>query len=136
MEDPEVLVRPLVETDHGLVMDTMPKGIYYGSPFFRTTRKTSFFKQYYKLCKHMLASPEYLCRCLCLAEDPDVVLGYSIYKIAPKVLVYIYIKVPFRGLGFMHLLTNPDTEVVAHLTESGDAILKKYPKVVFDPFMI
>ena len=131
-----VLVRPLVETDWGLIMSSMPKGIYYGSPFFKLTKKTSFFKQYFKIVQHMIASPEYTKRGVCLTEDPDTLLGYSIYKEAPKVLIFVYVKTGFRGMGLMKRLINPDTQAVAHLTEVGASILKKYPGVVFDPFMI
>lgn len=134
--DTTVTTRTMVPDDFGLVVSSMIHSLYYGCTFFSMAKKKPFCNNYHRIIEHILSSDQYEKKSLCLVDDPDVVFGYSIYKPSTKTLIFVYIKKSFRGFGLMKRLVPKETKTVAHLTDIGMSILKKYDKISFDPFSI
>ena len=62
-------------------------------------------------------------RVACLADDPDVIIGFAITR--PNILDYVYTKGPWRKQGVAKkLLEGQVINYVTHITKPGEAIAK------------
>ncbi len=125
----KILVREPQPEDINFILSTMLKGLYYGSRFWSLVDQDAFFSNYEPFIKQMMLSNTI--KVACLEEDPDVILGYSLFK--QSNLHFIFVKKSYRKLGIAKLLYPKDTETVSHLTDMGDSIRKKL-NLKFNPF--
>lgn len=125
-----IKLRIALLTDENFIKATMLKGLYYGNEFFRQMKQDTFFKVYGEHVGNLLANSTVLVACL--AEDPDVILGYAI--VDEPALHYIFVKEAWRGKGIATMLVqNLTLDVVTHLTTVGNTVrIKKL--LEFNPF--
>lgn len=111
------------DSDTGLIYDTYPKGVYYGSAEPITTPKSEWFTEFFKVAKGQLQTAQI--HIACLSDDPDFALGYSI--IQDGQLEFVYVKKAYRNKGIATLLTKNKYQSInpANLTRVGKAILQK-----------
>jgi GNAT superfamily N-acetyltransferase len=127
----KIELREPVPGDINFLLSTMLKGLYYGSKFWALVDQEAFFKNYEPFLKNLLIF-NYV-KIACLQEDPDVILGYSLYK--NNILHFIFVKKSYRKLGIGKLLYPEGIDTVSHLTDSGDNIRKKL-NLKFNPFAL
>lgn len=119
-------------TDKAFIYSTMLKGLYYSNSFCNEIAKDVFFTNYSIVLERLLTKN--VTSVLCLADEPDVIIGYSIYS--EQLLHYIYIKPAFRNKSLTRLLLH-DTIIISctHLTEMVLDRRLEY-NIKFNPFLL
>lgn len=137
-----ITIRDYLPSDKPLVLATWLKGVYYGD-WYQNIPKAIFMENYRALLDRVLASPNTKIKMACLKDDPDTILGYSVYhtKIYDgnrvTVLDWVFIKAAWRSIGIAKSLLPPDVQAFTHASKSGLAIAKqKYPHLIFNPFIL
>lgn len=120
--------REYIADDYNFILATWLRGLYYGNDWFNKIPKTTFMENYHKVIDHIIKKPNTKIAVSCLLEDPNVILGYSVYE--PKILHWVFVKQPWRGIGIAKDLIPHDITTVTHLTRSH--IKTEYQ---FNPFL-
>lgn len=117
----KIALRQAVESDLPFIFSTWLKGLYYGSPWWREMQKDVFFCDYHTVISNLLSRDGVQTIILCLSEDPDTILGYSVYT--EKILHWVFVKKAFRKFGFSKQLIPTDVTTYTHLTKMGKVCL-------------
>lgn len=131
-----ITLRPYRPTDEGLIYSSWLKALRYGNDWFSHIAPVSFFTHYRKVIDSILSRPGIEIRIACLKDEPDVIVGYSIFekRLALSILHWVFVKHDWRGIGIANQLL-PPFDRITHLTKIGRAIkIKK--DLIFDPFLI
>lgn len=131
-----VAIREYVPGDRNFILKTFLVGLYYGGSVFSDMVKGVFMKKYHAIAEKLLDYPLTKIKICCLKEDPDTVLGYSIYRYVDgkTVLDFLYVKKAWRRAGIGKSLLPLDIVAVTHLTKVGKSL--KPSNIEFDPFLI
>lgn len=124
-------VRPAKESDKAFIYSTFLRGVYYGHPFFTAIEKSAFFAHYPRVLDKLLSVADV--QVLCLSEDQDLILGFSITR--PNIIDYVFVKPAWRKQGLAKLLLPGTYEYVTHITRPGEAIAKS-KKLKVNPFLL
>ncbi len=89
------------ETDTGIILDTMPKSIYYDSHPRRGRPLKTWFEQFHVFLTELLKDAVTIMAVS--QDDPDHILGYAVFN-AGK-LIFIYIKDTYRKQGIATMLS-------------------------------
>lgn len=91
-----------------------------------------YFDVYQKIVKNIL---NYATTTICCdSEEPDVIWGYIVYS--DQAIHYVYTKETFRNLGVAtHLISKTDLDHYTHYTHGVRHLLKKYPQLIYNPFL-
>lgn len=128
-----VTVRERSPGDFNFIKATWIRALRFGNPWFAKTEGTSYYKAYSRIIDSLLSLPETNVAVACLSDEPDVILGYSVYR--GSTLDFVYVKAKWRKIGIGNSLVPNNINKVTHLTEIGRAILdEKYPDIKFDPW--
>jgi hypothetical protein len=127
----EILVRDPQPSDINFLLSTFLKGLYYGSDFWQLVDQDAYFSNYEPFIKNLMLKCDI--KIACLADDQDVILGYSMFK--NDTLHFIFVKKSYRKLGLAKTLYPPGITTVSHITNQGQAIRKKLG-LKFNPFSI
>lgn len=131
--DENVVIRDWVKaTDESFVYSTWLIGLYYGNPWYGEIEKDTYMRNYHKILENILNRPGVEVKVACYAEDPDIILGYSVTQ--NDVLHWVYVKHAWRKFGIAKKLVPENIEFVTHLTNVGKSLLPE--KMTFDPFLI
>lgn len=128
-----IAVRPGVEDDKAFIMSTWLKGLRYGNDWFELIEATAYYQKYHEAIERLLYFPDTEVKVACLKDSPDVILGYSVHT--KDRFHWIFVKKSWRGIGIAKSLVPDGIASVTHLTDTGRQLLKKYPKIVFNPFI-
>lgn len=128
-----VSIRNYVPEDRNFILATFLRGLYYGESWFSIIQKDAFMQHYHKVIEFILAKPETEIKVACLKDDPNVILGYSVFE--RNRLHWIFVKKPWRNIGIARDLAPKEFDTVTHLTKVGLSIIKNR-KVEFNPFVI
>lgn len=102
--------------------------------FMRLVDPASYYAAYPKYINSVLSRPNATVRLASLADDEDVLLGFSVSEGAT--LHYVNVPLDYRSQGIGRMLVPFVVERFSHLTETGMVLwTKKYPQAVFNPFM-
>lgn len=121
------------ETDKNFVYSTWLRGCYYGSDFYGSIHKDTFFKEYGKFLDQLLARPGTELKVACLLSDPDTILGYACYK--GSTLHWVYVKEVFRKKGIATQLIPANISTITHITPVGLNLAKK-KQMEFNPWSV
>ncbi len=127
-----VAIRGGRESDLPFIYSTWLKNLRYGNSWFEAIDQEVYYDVYHNVIEQVLASPGVTVKVACLRDDPEVILGYSVFK-GPR-LDYVFVKSAWRGIGIAKLLVPTNIAVVSHLTKVGLALLRKRPNIKFNPF--
>lgn len=109
------------------------RSLRYENDFFRLIDATSYWQAYQNHVSMLLARPETRVNLAVLTDDPDVILGFAVYR--GPVLDYVYVHKHQRRLGIAKALVPQGIEAFTHVTKTGLTIWgSKYSKVKFNPF--
>lgn len=128
-----VTIRDSEPGDHNFVLATFLRGLYYGDSWFTMIPKSIFMDQYHAILEILINSPGVDIKVCCLKDDPEVILGYSIYS--NTVLHFVYVKRSWRAIGIAKSLVPINISATTHLTDVGRKLLRDHPSVVFNPFL-
>lgn len=129
-----IAVREYVPDDRNFIFSTWLKGLRYGNDWFGLIESAAYYDNYQKVIERIVDAAETQMLIACLADQPDVILGYSVCR--TDTAHYVFVKRSWRGIGIAKMLVKPSITTVTHLTETGRAVLKKYPEIKFNPFAI
>jgi hypothetical protein len=121
-----------------IIMSTWLHGLRNGSAFFKDTESKAYYARYAEVIQAILNRPTSTIRLAVLADDHDVVIGWSAFDGA--VLHFVYVRPGEKGAsgrrqGVATALCPKRIDVFTHLTKTGRAIWKKkFPKAIFNPF--
>lgn len=128
----EILVRDYEPSDEAFIISTWLKGLRYGNDWFKQIDHIAYFKNYHAVIERILASKASV-KVACLADAPDVVLGYAVYL--DDRLDWVFVKRVWRNIGVSKRLVPDNIKYVTHLTRSGKNIADKRG-YVFNPFLV
>lgn len=122
--------------DESFIYATMLRGVYYGNEFYKQIDKKSFFDNYAKVVKALLAKPTVVVVVACLSDDVNTIVGYSILEPGYGIIHWAFVKEMWRSKRIAAgMIENLQINIVTHLTKLGNNIrIKKNWK--FDPFKI
>lgn len=129
-----VTVRDYKPEDKNFIMSTWLKGLRYGNDWFEAIDSKIYFEFYNKVLEVILSRPDTVVRVSCLIEDPEVILGYSVYS--PTLIHWVFVKRAWRSIGLAKSLVPEDIKTVSHLTTVGKSIIRKRPGMTFNPFAL
>ncbi len=128
-----IAIRCWTPPDYNFVKATWIRALRFGSSWFSKIDGPSYYKAYSGALDRLLLLPETSVKVACLADEPDVILGYAVSR--NRTLDFVYVRKRWRGIGIAKSLVPSDFNSVTHLTETGKAIIEKnYPDVSFNPF--
>ena len=138
MNRSDIIIRDGRQLDVNFIASTWLKGLLYGGDeLFRKMPKEVFFDNQHKVIEKILSSPVTRVKVACLKGDADVILGYTVYREAGNqtVLDWCFVKKDWRGIGIAKSLVPDNVNAVTNLTRAAEAILVKYPKVIYNPYL-
>jgi len=125
----KISIREPEETDIPFFFTTWLHGLYYGNSWFNAIDKDVFYEKYHEVLKLLLGRSSL--RVACMEDEPDVILGYSVFT--DTTLHWVFVKKAWRKLGIAKRLIPQDINTVSHLTKLGKALKPKDWK--FNPFL-
>lgn len=125
--------KQLPENYKGVVFSRWLRSLRYGNDYFKLIDSGAYFSNYHLYIERLLLAPDTTVNLAVLAEDEDVVLGWSVNR--EQVLDYVHVQKDYRGLGVGRSLILAEVKVISHLTKTGLSIWSaKFPKAHFNPF--
>lgn len=118
-------------TDKAFIFATWLRGYKGGAQWFRKIPGQIFQLHYQRVIQKLLE--DRTIKIACLLEDPDVIIGYCIYK--GDRVDWVYVKENWRKIGIAKDLLPATFTSVSHMTNVAFEILKKYPKIIYNPFL-
>lgn len=130
-----ITTRPYQADDRAFILACWLRGLYYGDTFFSEVPKGIFMEHYHRVLEKFLDNPNVNIKVACLADDPQVILGYSVSRTSKGqvVLDWVFIKKAWRQIGIAKSLLPQGLQVVTHLTKVGRAL--KPAGVTYNPFI-
>lgn len=133
-------------SDLGFIFSTWMNALYYGNRWkkdmapvhgapidlYGEMDEKLFYQCYRKVIENILKKPNTQIRIVCLSDDYDSILGYSIFE--PETLHFVFVKEAWRKIGIAKELVPDDILFITHLTKLGHYTKKKSWKYV--PFLI
>ena len=126
--------------DHAFVFATFLRGLYHGESWFSEIPRDIFMVNYKRILEHMLKTGNLYVACL--KDDPDVIIGYSLWNADNTTLHWVYVKntklpdgTSWRQKGVARSLVGINPTQVSHLTAIGKKLLPKI-NAIFNPFSV
>lgn len=129
-----ISVRAYTPPDKNFILATWLKGLRYGNETFEFIQQDIYFEIYNRVIESILKRDEISVKVACLKDDPEVILGYSVFE--NKTVHWIFCKQAWRKIGIARMLLPEGFNRVTHITTAAKAILThKFPNVIFNPFI-
>jgi hypothetical protein len=126
-------IRSPTAEDCPFIFATWLRGLRYGNELFGLIESDIYFEKYHEIIQKILTSPGVQVSIACLKDQPDVILGYSVFT--GNRLHWVHVKSAWRNIGIARELVPSNTKLVSHVTKVGASILKAHPSVRFNPFI-
>jgi len=134
----EFEVRLSEPEDLNFIFATWLRSYRYSSSFAKRISNDTFYTWHHKVIERILGRGA-LISVVCPKGDPSVILGYAcaeMYEGKP-VIHFIYVKKAFRKMGAAkELLKDINEGLFTHWTQDSEWIVKKYPKFMYNPYLI
>lgn len=128
------MVRDFKPEDKNLIYESWLKGLYFGMDYYKEIPAHIYNKKYRSVVD-LLFSMGAKVKVACLKEDEDSILGYAVYTQDEKRLHWCFTKHAWRKIGIAKQLIPSTIEEVTHISRVGLSILRKNPRVIFNPFL-
>lgn len=116
-----------------LVLSRWKRSLRYGNDYFRLVDPSAFYDAYNVYLDRLLSAAQTTVRVAVLAEDGDVVLGFSVSR--GPVLDYVHVHKDQRRCAIARSLVPSNIHTITHVTKTGLTIwASKYPQWKFNPF--
>ncbi len=117
------------------VLSRWMRGYRFGNDFIKLSDSDHYFNRYSFYIKQLLAKDDCIVRIASLADDFDVLLGFSVTRRHDELLDYVHVHKDYRRQGIGKFLTPPQALAFTHLTRVGMKLWPtKLPDAVFTPF--
>ncbi len=119
---------------HNVIIARWLRSLRHLNDYFRLIDKKAYFETYEKYIKNILTRPNAFIKLAVLANDTDVVFGWSVNE--KTTLHYVHVQELYRSRGIGSMLIPKETTNCSHITKHWLEIWpKKYQKVTFNPFI-
>ncbi len=126
--------RDLPESYKPMIFSKWLRSLRYGNDYFKLINQEAYFKAYHVYLERLLSHPEAVVKMAVLADDYDVVLGFSVSR--GQVLDYVHVQRDYRRKGIGSLLINSSMIVITHITRQGMSFWNNRLKdAILDPFV-
>lgn len=116
-----------------LIYSSWKRTLRYGNDYFKIVDQAAYFAAYERYISFVLHQPHAVVRLAVLTDDPDVILGFSVYR--GNVLDYVYVLKDQRRQGIGAKLVPRGIDTISHVTKTGITIWQsKYKEWKLDPF--
>lgn len=103
--------------------------LYGNKAMERKVSHGEYFQTYHKVIEDILKKPETVIRLAVLTDEPDVVLGFAVYR--ENVLDYLYVHRDQRQQGIGTTLIPSNITTITHMTSLVANIFRDNPKYKF-----
>src|SRR6202012_2051897 len=86
VSEESVIIRSYVPNDRNYILSTWLSGLRYGSDYYLSIDKESYFSVYHDLIESIIDDKATAVRVSALKSDPDTILGYSVVTSKDTVL--------------------------------------------------
>lgn len=131
-----VMTRAFQPEDLNFILSTWLRCYRYNSHTVNRVPSRVFYAEHQKFIERLLKKSTALIAVM--KEDPSVILGYLVSE--PNTLHFCYVKKACRGEGIGRQLLKDsgfdlsrETEF-SHFTTEMDAICRKFPTLIFNPY--
>ena len=126
-----ITTREATPSDLNFILVHWLRGYYQDNAFVKKIKYKTYYENYEKVVKALLARSEV--KIAALKESPDVILAFSVVN--RDVLHFAYTKPLWRKIGLMRDLTSGyKIKTVTHLTNIFEPIAKR-KHFIFNPFL-
>ncbi len=109
------------------------RSLRYENDYYKLIDAERYWPTYQRFVASLLDKPETTLSMAVLADDPDVILGFAVYR--GTVLDYVYVHKHQRRHGIGRALVPKDIDTITHLTRTGLSIWgSKGGAIKFNPF--
>lgn len=146
MEKRELITfRSAQKTDEAFIYRSILMGTFHGNrpakgrsidpkapvDFFSSIDQDTFMKFYHLHLEHIFSRPNVTIGIACLVEDPDVILGFSVFE--PEILHFVFVKPDWRKIGLATDLVPKSIKSVTGFTRVGE-IIRRRKGLMFNPW--
>lgn len=130
-----ITVRDYVPADRNFILASWLRGLYYGSTWFSEIPKGIFMANYHNVLERILSHTATVIKIACLRDEPETILGYSVYREGAGIcaLDYVFVKSRWRRIGIARDLVPVNMQYCTHLTKLGKVL--KPQGCVYNPFL-
>lgn len=133
-----IAIRELLPADAPFILSTWLKGLLYGGDeFYRRIPRDVYFSNHHRVVERALLSPTTTVKLAVLREDPDVILGYAVFREVGEITIldWVFVKKTWRNIGIAESLIPEKVNAVTNLTRAGAGMLEKHPHVIYNPYL-
>lgn len=128
----------LPENYHAVVIARWLNSLNRLNRYFKLIDRDAYYGVYEKFIKAILARPDVTVKLAALAEDIDVIFGWSVHE--DGILHYVHVQEPYRKQGISYNLIPENTKIITHVTKHWEEYFMKNPKskfkdLKFNPFI-
>jgi len=117
---------------HNVILSNWLRTLRFGNPVFSQIDSFVFYKNYEINLKRNLRDADCIVKLAVLADDPDIVLGFSAHR--KNILDYICVKRDMRRQGIAKSLLPAGIDTFTHYTRTGGLIWReKFKDWKFNP---
>lgn len=138
-----IKVRELGEREHPFLFSSWLNSYRRRSSFARRITDKVFFSRHHAVIERILQRPSTTVLVATPVGEPDTFLGYLIVEraLGMTILHFAYVKDAWRRMGVMKALVaaagiDPNACVFTHRTYDLEWIERKFPALVYDPYLI
>ena len=132
-----IAYRPAQLTDMAFIYRSILMGTFHGNrpakgqkldpkcpvDYFSSINQDTFMKEYHAYLDHLFSVPGNEIKIACLVEEPDVILGFSVFR--SGVLHFVFVKPDWRHIRIGSDLIPADIKSVTGFTRVGDIIRRR-----------
>lgn len=126
-------IRDVDVQDLNFIFSSWKRSLYYTKPY-RYIDPSTYHRCHGQLIERILNSPNVQIKVACLEDDPNIIVGYSVFQ--PKTLHWIYVKEDWRRQRIADKLYPQGVQFCSHMTATFHIIRSANPRywVVFNPY--
>jgi GNAT superfamily N-acetyltransferase len=139
-------VRPYRKAeDLNFVYSSWLRSYKHSSYWAKRIRHNVFFAGHQAMLNYLFAKPTFQCAVACSPEDPTQIFGYLAYEKATEgaqpIVHFVFVKDDFRKMGVARKLfeaagITPPSLTFTHWTYTVDALVERWPDMVYSPYAI
>ena len=139
--DIAIAIRNLSPDDSAFVFSSWLRNYRASSIIVKNVLDSVYFPKHHRLIESILARRECRTRIAYVAGDPHTIIGYLVAEatLPRPILHWIYVKSAFRRMGVATELLgglDPNDCSFTHWTSTTNALLYKWPRAVYDPYLL
>jgi len=121
-----IATRKSQPSDVPFIYSTWLQGYLHGNDWLNPLSQPSYYEMARTNLNDLFQRPHCECIIACLKEDPEIILGYSVFEKTEHktTLHWVWVKPVWRTIGIAKQITPTDIDYVSHLTKVGFSIFK------------